>query len=916
MSLTVVTYGGGEILRMIFDAIAMLSNQSGGIVKPLMYLCAVLGGFWSISKALFAPSLESLLLRYFFPLIVVCSLFFIPTTSIRIEDVLKDRSYKVDHVPFLLARFAELTSTIGYKITDAFEKVMHVPNDISYNSTGMIFGADNAMDIGRYQLTNSDLEQNLRRFSKKCVLYDIALGQYSIDDLKKSTDLWKFFEEKTSQVRMIEYCDPDSSSKKKKCEYLSCKEAFKRMTPYFNKEKEYFAQLEIVKNLPLTFQALTGLQKEKEDLIGQQLMIHLLKNEYNGNAFAKSRAESQQKNTYQTMGALAANGLVVMRAVIEALVYAAFILIFPLALLPSGFKYFSTWAWLAIWIQLWPPFYAILNYIMHSVAHGYVETVFFGLNESQKGLSFFTSVGLKNLQEDIFALAGYLSASIPLITYAILQGGMSSFVQVANSMMSPSQSAASTVGSEQATGNYSLANSNFGQLSYQNSSSLQGNLAPSFSAGYFVDNQGESSSILAGNEHILRQGNSELRSSILSDDSISQSFQRAEQQQQSYVDSTQKSFTESVNSAGRMTADLTEHLANSKNYSENMSTREGYDVQESARYLQSMSENWGKQYGLNSRESMEFLGGLSIGGIIGQVFKTSMLDQICSSNFSGSNSVSRDEVMSSALNMARSEDFQKNLQNVHDFSESRALSSSQDEGVRLSQGYNHSIDNVKASQEAYQSSLSHLNQISDNASWAKNNSQQVRRSLNQDFVNWASDQLSDQGGFSKVNEMLSKGGVEADNLVNQFVDHVRSQTESYPSPQGFITPERAFANSSISELNREQEVAQMDKTFMDLGASSGLIKGEVAERGHDLEQQKQQMQNQYSEGSIVPENISKERNEFSQKFNEESNSFLVTQAAKSFYRNKIKFLFEAFDSPKNVIGEYQMKETPFWMDKE
>lgn len=115
---------------------------------------------------------------------------------------------------------------------------MHVPQDTSYNSTGMIFGAETSLDANKYQLSNPDLEQNLKLFSKQCVLYDLALGRYSIDEMKKATDLWKFFEEKTSNTRMITYRAPESSGKQK-TRYLTCKEAIAVMTPVFEKEKAY-----------------------------------------------------------------------------------------------------------------------------------------------------------------------------------------------------------------------------------------------------------------------------------------------------------------------------------------------------------------------------------------------------------------------------------------------------------------------------------------------------------------------------------------------------------------------------------------------------------------------------------------------------------------------------------------------------
>jgi conjugal transfer mating pair stabilization protein TraG len=118
---------------------------------------------------------------------------------------------------------------------------------------------DSAMDISRYRITNADLGKNLRTFCRQCVLYDIHLGRYTVDELKKATDLWKFLEERTSKVRMIKYTPigKENASKKHRSEYLTCNKAIQKMTPFFEQEKRYYAQLDICKNLGLTFQALT-----------------------------------------------------------------------------------------------------------------------------------------------------------------------------------------------------------------------------------------------------------------------------------------------------------------------------------------------------------------------------------------------------------------------------------------------------------------------------------------------------------------------------------------------------------------------------------------------------------------------------------------------------------------------------------
>ena len=920
MGLTVVTYGGGEILKNIFNAIAMMMNsRHGGLIQPLMIISISVGTLWAVSRALFTSSAQTFLSQFVLPFIVIIGIFMIPTASVHIEDILKNRSDTVDHVPLLVAKFAELASSIGYQITKAVETTMHVPNDIAYNTTGMIFGADTAMDISRYKITNADLDKNLRMFCRQCILYDLHLGRYSIDELKKTTDLWKFLEDRTSKVRMIKYTPIGGENSKAKTpisEYLSCKDALKKMAPYFEQEKRYYAQLDICKNLPLTFQALTGMQKNAEELISQQLMMNLLGDEYNSNNFSKARAYLQQRNTYQVLGSLASNSLVTLRAVIEALVYAAFIFILPLSVLPGGYKFITTWIGLVLWIQLWPPFYAILNYIMQSVAHGYAETVLHGISETQQGLSFFTSVGLHNLQQDIYALSGFLAASIPFITYAILKGGVSSFVHLAGSMMSPAHSAASTAAAEQTAGNYSFGNTGFGQMSYKSTTGLQANMAPSLSGGFFHENSGVSSAIYSSDEHILKQSNSELRTSLFSDDSISQGLQTSKMNAQSTVDTSQKNYSEGLSTHSRNLADLSSHLANSENYSNGINQREAYDLQESARYFQNTAENWGKQYGLNSKVSMDLLAGVGV-DFLGNGAKASTV--------LGSN---KEEALSSANSLLKSEEFQKHFQKLKDISSSEAYGSLDETGKRLVQSCSQSFEQMQSSQHSFQIAQSNLNQLSENATWAEQNSHLIRRSLNQEFINWASNKYADEGGFSRVEEIITKGEIGTQGtLVNDFINHIRNNTPALESPAHYEDPHIMATRTLPKDLSPEKA----DTLFQDsLSSYKNQFTTHIDEKHDRLSEDFSQRQyNHREQFNQVSSNIQSSLEETKQNFHSESDRSVYTRQltlAKEegvLHLNKLASLLnkrgiplEKIEADTKIAGGFQIKEEPFWMEKE
>lgn len=804
--LTVITYGGGEILQHIFDATAHLMGRGQhGIIWPMAIITASIGGIWAISKAFFSSSVDALLIHYILPVMAIPTLLMVPTASVKIEDVLKDVSYKVDHVPLLLAKITELTSTIGYRLTKGMETVMHVPNDISYNKTGMLFAAETSLDISKFKVTNATLEQNLSKFAKQCIVYDIALGLYSMDDLRKTTNLWSFLKKNTSKVRMIHYFDPSDLSSKKGGEYLTCQNTLDKIAPLFEKEKAYFSQHELLKHLPLTFQALTGMQKSGEDLIGQQIMMSNLSTGLASSNLAKLRAEAQQKNTYKVMGSMASSSLVNMRAVLEALIYGSFIIIIPLALIPGGIKFIFSWLWLCIWIQLWPPFYAILNYIMQIAAKSYATTVMFGLSGDEVGLSLFTSEGLQNLHENISALTGYLSLSIPFISYTILQGAQS-FVHLVGTLAAPAQSAASSSATEQTSGNYSFSNANVGQMSYQNTSALQSNTAPSISSGFTSEHHGSYSAVHAGDgTSRINQHNSVLSSSLFSDEAISNSLQNSHQTAKTHTASTQQNYSESISKSARAMEDFTNHFGSSTSYNESLSERDGNSIQESCGYVKNTVESFAKQHGISTAEGFEHMVAGGASGSLGlSVFGTG-LQSHASTNNNFSKSASSSDSLSSASNISASEDFQKHFNNVTEYARNNAHSSSSDEGIKLASGLTESLDNVKSSQESHQNALNEMNQASQNLSWSESNSHQIKRSLNQDFVEWSKEKI---GYSNTVNMLESRSPVEREQMMGEFVANLREGSSSY-TLEGYKDPNEAFNNGKLNSLDYGKELASM-----------------------------------------------------------------------------------------------------------
>jgi len=228
----VYSYGGGKIIAGILNAIAMLC-QPGGPIGSITFIAVCFGMIYTIMKAFYRGSIDDLLQKWFFPFLVGYSILFIPKKTVTIHDIITQHRESVSNVPFGLAFCASLTSLIGYRLTEAFEWVLHRPDDVKYRKTGHIFGSDILMDLASYSITDADVAENMSKFVCNCIVYDLMLGRYSFQELKSSNDIWKLVRTRTAKNTRGIYCCEQEATGGRSCKYMSCYDvANTKLGPY------------------------------------------------------------------------------------------------------------------------------------------------------------------------------------------------------------------------------------------------------------------------------------------------------------------------------------------------------------------------------------------------------------------------------------------------------------------------------------------------------------------------------------------------------------------------------------------------------------------------------------------------------------------------------------------------------------
>ena len=97
--------------------------------------------------------------------------------------------YQVDNVPVGLVLPASLISTIGHGVVVAYETVFHRPDALTYNKTGMLFGASLVGGSTDFASTDPIIASLFSDYVQNCVVGDMMLNhKYSLEELMRSED--------------------------------------------------------------------------------------------------------------------------------------------------------------------------------------------------------------------------------------------------------------------------------------------------------------------------------------------------------------------------------------------------------------------------------------------------------------------------------------------------------------------------------------------------------------------------------------------------------------------------------------------------------------------------------------------------------------------------------------------------------
>ncbi len=487
----IYAYGNVDTLTGVFNAIAAIMGGAGYL--SLIKTVAVTGVLVAAAAGLFTPGrfhgwgwLMGFLLVY--------HAMFLPKADVAIIDKLGSQPPTViGNVPIGVAFFGHATSLVGDVMTRFFETAFQVipdtnaqlPEALAYQKNGVMFGNRLIQASRAANVADPQLRADMIAFVHNCTVYDLQDGTIDPASFAQSTDIWA----------LMGTPNPGRfSTWGNQVQVDTCPAIYTRLNSRLPTEiarARATLALQVNPTLDPTIAAgvidgqleqaytktrIATAAQGAADLLRQNILINLVQdtNTLAGLrlndpaatmlATARANATASTNASFITMGRIAAQALPMIRNVIEAVIYAVFPFVLLLFLLAQGKGLalaIKSFVMSLVWIQLWPPLYAILNYV-GTLASAKNLAAAANLTQGNRGLTLDTAAAIYQGAISDQAIAGYLVVAIPIIATAIIKGGEVAFQAVTAS--SAIQSAAS---SEAASASKGLISQNSVSLDQQ-----------------------------------------------------------------------------------------------------------------------------------------------------------------------------------------------------------------------------------------------------------------------------------------------------------------------------------------------------------------------------------------------------------------------------------------------------------------
>lgn len=820
MDYPIYTYGGGELLISVFNAIGMIFKTDNVYLTPVGSTAMLLGGIYGGTKAIFKADL-GFISRWMLPSLIVFLLLFSPKSTVWINDEVEGNApTKIDNIPVGISFFTSFASTISHHLSKLLEETMLPVGLPIATSNGILYGAKAVAKLRDTQIEDPILLRNVKEYMRQCYMKPYVIGNFGglKSEAVKATNIMSFLQAHPVKCFGIKFTNTNGQFGK----FMTCTEAGTVLSN----------QIDLLSNNPsligklgaaigiasantnsmnarikaMTSNTFTYLEQEQTELhewMKQSMILNANREAYDdwrekvGHArvFPELVKMQATRGMFQQafgsiVGGEMAESMIPVSAqpVMLALVVMCFVIILPFALLPGGWQYIVTGTKLMIWVCSWPVFYTIINAIVMIQIKNAVGSW------GDSGLSLVGQGGFTEILLMKYSAVQSLITAVPFISFAVVFGSPHALSSLAGGIASASSAGA--IGANMADNNLSL-----GQTSIGNTTRNQHNEVPTllFGGGVIDDGtmrvQSDSGGKQIITEHQDQLGvNYNITDSLTSQTGFNLSNAKSAMASITNRESEQDSIvkSQSIDVARSIAQGTT--TASNLSMSEVESLRNGFGIDKSGNKSESVVD--GKSTGTSSNLGANIPGAITaLTGLSGGT----------SSNASNTHEVRSD------MSMQERQAFNTALDKVKSAAQTDSLTTNNSKDMRVNKSFAATLSKQKQIASEKAKTEQDIDTYSKQLSYLESNSGSINRNANNQVMENVMTRHPELKSKEQTARWMQKNRAETDEIAKDLVSsyNVLDTNESRDKIYGILrnTPDvETMQIATVDELQDQHSV--------------------------------------------------------------------------------------------------------------
>jgi conjugal transfer mating pair stabilization protein TraG len=876
----IYTIFGGDMWRQVLNGVVtIVGADTFGTLLHIVSLFGVLGVMFSFIKSRDPRVFVHWLAVFMF----ITSVLLVPKRSVQIIDITDPASvYEVDNVPLGLAMIAGLSTGAGYGIAQLYEYTLSRPDSLTYTKSGMLFGSQIVAQTSDFRTQNPQLSQMMTDYVENCVIGDILLnGKYTINQLLNSTDPLTLITNNPSPLRGI-YQTINGTR-----QFVTCQQAAGTIktligsdisvggvswhdiaTRIFGSKVNADSLLSNAMDESYGFFYAGGLSASQ--IMRNNVTNSAIRDGWKGFAarssdtanlvnLATESSMTKQRLSWAAGGAIASKTLPMFQSLMMLILIGLFPLVIALALTNHaifGTNTLKLYVGGFLYFQMWPVMFAILN----SLANFYLQTQ---TGSTALVLANQDRVALQH--SDVANIAGYLSMSIPVLSFFLTKGAASVASQVVGGVMSSAAHSASGQASTTADGNWSFNNMSMDNV---NANKFDTNLSQRMGQqSRQMENGGLLTQTADGhNVYDTSQAISNLPVNMRLSSLASSGFQEQSRQAQQNAQTSLDGYNHSVTSGFQQLNQMTHQSGNSASMVQGSENAQGTNATLGTSKMMSAAESYGKAHNISTSEAFNQLmditnqGAVGVGAsanvkidsgdqLVGKIGKLATgvsagaethlntdWKHTSGSSHGTQDSNSEGKDFRHDTNSQSISDFRQGMDMVTSTRVSKSGNLTDNQSNSQVEQFAATLNDAKSQYHQYTDSSTKSQEFSRMATLAQNESASLDANYNQEFVDWASAKYGNnaQGILTNVNSAREAATqFMKERLEPEIMQKYGARTEQTNTQP--LTPSTSLSYGAVNAQHRD---ADNPVPYSASASMSNIEKreGEIGVTGNGLQQ--------------------------------------------------------------------------------